>query len=235
VHPLPAPVVLADEERVAHLAAELVANRLRARPALRLLLSGERAPQGLYGALRAHARNGELPSAAATVLALDEYAGLAPDVDRSRSAALANELRGLRLRELQRLDGSAPDLAAECARYERRLHDVPLDLAVLGLGTDGHVAFDEPGSRLDEPTRVVRLTEATRAELGDVPEQALTVGLASLMSARELLVLATGASRAAALRAMLLEPASTGSRVSRSAACTAPSGSPGGDRRWPPC
>ena len=205
VHPVPAPVVLADEERVAHLAAELIANRLRARPALRLLLSGERAPLGLYAALRAHARYGELPSGAATVLVLDEYAGVAPDDARSRSAALAHELRGIRLGEFHRLDGSAPDLAAECARHERRLHEAPLDLAVLGLGTDGHVAFDEPGSRLDEPTRVVRLTGATRAELGGSPEQALTVGLASLMSARELLVLATGASRAAALRAMLLD------------------------------
>ena len=214
MHPVPAPVVLADEERVADLAAELIANRLRARPTLRLLLSGERAPLGLYAALRAHARYGELPSGSATVLALDEYAGLAPDDARSRSAALARELHGIRLSEFHRLDGSAPDLDAECARHERRLQEAPLDLAVLGLGTDGHVAFDEPGSRLDEPTRVVGLTEATRAELGGTQEQALTVGLAALMSARELLVLATGASRAAALRAMLLEPASAASPAS---------------------
>ena len=111
------------------------------------------------------------------MLALDEYAGLAPDDPRSRSAALGNELRGIRFRAFQPLDGSAADLAAECARHERLLNEAPLDLAVLGLGSDGHVAFDEPGSRLDEPTRVVRLTEATRAELGDVPEHALTVGL----------------------------------------------------------
>ena len=68
------------------------------------------------------------------------------------------------------------------------------------------MAFDEPGSRLDEPTRVVRLTDATRAELGSVPEHALTVGLGSMMRARELLVLATGSGRAAALRAMLVDP-----------------------------
>jgi glucosamine-6-phosphate deaminase len=206
VHPVPAPVVLADEERVAHLAAELIVNRLRARPALRMLLSGERAPMGLYAALRAHARNGELPSASATVLALDEHVGLAPGDARSRSAVLAHELRGIRLRGCHRLDGSAADLAAECARHEALLGEAPLDLAVLGLGADGHVAFDEPGSRLDEPTRVVRLTDATRLELGDdVPDQAITVGLASLLTARELLVLATGSSRAAALRAMLLD------------------------------
>jgi len=134
VHPVPAPLVLADDERVAQLAAELIANRLRARPTLRMLLSGERAPMGLYAALRAHARHGELPSASATVLALDEYAGLTPDDPRSRSAALAHELRGIRLRAFQPLDGSAADLAAECARHERLLNEAPLDLACWASG-----------------------------------------------------------------------------------------------------
>jgi len=205
VLPKPAPLVLADEERVARTAAELIANRLRARPAARLLLSGERAPAGLYAALRAHARHGELPSRSATVLTLDELVGLAPDDPRSRSAMLARELRGVELAALHRLDGAAADLAAECSRHQTELDAAPLDLAVLGLGSDGHVAFDEPGSRLDEPTREVRLTAETRRELGDGPERALTVGLGTVLASRELLVLATGASRAHALRAMLLD------------------------------
>ena len=207
--PQPPPLVLADEERVAHTAAELVANRLRARPALRLLLSGERAPTGLYEALRAHARHGELPARSATVLQLDEYVGLSAGDPRSRSAALARELRGVELGTLHALDGTAPDVATECARHQALLDAAPLDLAVLGLGADGQVAFDEPGSRLDEPTREVRLTDATRAELAheldDVPERALTVGLGSLLQARELLVVAAGGNRAAPLRAMLLD------------------------------
>jgi glucosamine-6-phosphate deaminase len=202
---VPPPLVLADEECVGHLAAELVANRLRARPALRLLLSGERTPPGMYAALRAHARHGELHSRSATVLALDEYIGLAPGDPRSRSGTLAHELRGIELAALHGLDGTAADLEAECARHQARLEEAPLDLAVLGLGSDGHIAFDGPGSRLDEPTRVVRLTAAARAELGDGSERALTVGLGALLQARELLVVATGAERAPALRAMLLD------------------------------
>jgi glucosamine-6-phosphate deaminase len=203
--PVPAPLVLADEERVAHIGAELIANRLRARPSLRMLLSGERAPMGLYAALRAHARRGELHSHSATVLQLDEYVGLSPQDPRSRSAMLARELRGIELGALHGLDGAAHDLVAECARHQARLDEAPLDLAVLGLGSDGHVAFDEPGSWLDEPTREVRLTLDTRAELPDAPERALTVGLGSLLRARELIVTATGESRAAALHAMLLD------------------------------
>ena len=202
---MPPPLVLADEERVGHLAAELVANRLRARPVLRLLLSGERTPPGMYAALRAHARHGELHSRSATVLALDEYVGLAPNDPRSRSGTLAHELRGIELAALHGLDGTAADLEAECARHQARLEEAPLDLAVLGLGSDGHIAFDGPGSRLDEPTREVRLTAAARAEHGSGPERALTVGLGALLQARELLVVATGAERAPALRAMLLD------------------------------
>jgi glucosamine-6-phosphate deaminase len=163
----------------------------------------------MYAALRAHARRGELASHAATVLQLDEYVGLAPTDPRSRSARLTRELRGIDVHALHLLDGTAADLIEECARHQRRLDAAPLDLAVLGLGTDGHVAFDEPGSRLDEPTRVVRLTGHTPAELTNevesVPNCALTVGLGSLLQARELLVTAIGASRAAALRAMLLD------------------------------
>jgi uncharacterized SAM-binding protein YcdF (DUF218 family) len=87
-----------------------------------------------------------------------------------------------------------------------------VDLAVLGLGLDGHVAFDEPGSRIDEPAHVVRLTDQTRADVGEafggpehVPERALTVGLGTLLAARELLLIVTGARKAAALRATLLD------------------------------
>jgi len=210
MYPVPPPLVLAGEERVAQTAAEVIANRLLARPELRLLLSGERTPVGMYAALRAHARHGELVSRRATVLQLDEYVGLAPADPHSRSARLAHEVRGIDLHALHRVDGTAPDLGAECARHQRLLDEAPLDLAVLGLGTDGHVAFDEPGSRLDERMRVVRLIGHTSAELtnevGTAPERAITVGLGSLLQARELLVTAIGPSRAGALRAMLLDP-----------------------------
>jgi glucosamine-6-phosphate deaminase len=214
VLPVPAPLVVADEERVAQTAAEVIANRLRARPQLRLLLSGDRAPPGMYAALRAHARHGELPSGDATVLQLDEYVGLGTDDPRSRAASLEHELRGIELRAVHRLDGAAVDLVAECARHQALLDEAPLDLAVLGLGADGHVAFDEPGSRLNQTTRVVRLNARTRAEAGGAPENALTVGLASLLSARELLLIATGAAHAPALRATLSDPPSAATPAS---------------------
>jgi glucosamine-6-phosphate deaminase len=214
VLPVPAPLVVADEDRVAHTAAEIVANRLRARPHLRLLLSGERTPLGMYAALRAHARHGELPAGEATVLQLDEYAGLGPEDAGSRAAALARELRGIPLAALHRLDGAAPDLAAECARHQALIDEAPLDLAVLGLGEDGHVAFDEPGSRPSDRVRRVALAATTIADAApdfggghNVPREALTVGLSTLLAAREILLLVTGSDKAQALRATLEDPA----------------------------
>jgi glucosamine-6-phosphate deaminase len=209
-----APLVLDDPHRVGRLAAELIRNRLIARPAARLLLPTGRTPGVMYEALRAHARAGTLPSGAATVLQLDEYAGLAPEDPRSFAAQLREQLDGVALRELRTLDGAAPDLGAEAERHAAALDEAPVDLAVLGLGRDGHVAFDEPPARLASGVLCVRLTEETRADAaaafggaGNVPEQALTTGLGNLYRARELLLLVTGEAKAEALRAMLEGPA----------------------------
>jgi glucosamine-6-phosphate deaminase len=211
--PGPAPLVLAGAEQVAQTAAELIANRLRARPHLRLLLPTGRTPLGVYAALRAHAARGELPSEAATVFQLDEYRGLGPDDERSFAAYLRRELHDIPHGAFHSLDGAASDAAAECARHQRLLDETPVDLAVLGLGHDGHVAFDEPGSSLEDGTRLVALHPQTRADaatdfggLGTVPTHALTVGLRTLLATRELLLLVTGAGKAEALRTMLLTP-----------------------------
>jgi glucosamine-6-phosphate deaminase len=114
---------------------------------------------------------------------------------------------------LATLDGAAPDLTAEAARHEAVVEAAPIDLAVLGLGRDGHVAFDEPPARLASGVRRVLLATETRADaaaafggLDRVPAEALTVGLGTLVRVRELILLVTGAAKAPALRATLEEP-----------------------------
>jgi len=205
-----APLVLADPRHVGLLAAELVANRIRARPMLRALLPTGHTPRGMYAALRAHGADGSLPTSHLSVLGLDEYLGLGGDDPRSFRATLDRELEGLPLGRREALDGAAADPAVEAARYQAVLDAAPIDLAVLGLGRDGHVAFDEPGSRPDDRVRRVALTETTIADAAadfrgaaNVPREALTVGLSTLLAARELLVVVTGAEKAEAMRAML--------------------------------
>lgn len=204
------PLVLGHHRNVALLAGELVANRLRARPDLRLILPTGHTPLGMYEVLRSHAADGSLASERATLFQLDEYLGLAPEDDRSYRAYLRRELAGIELGALHGLDGSAADPDAECARHQALLDEAPLELAVLGIGRDGHVAFDEPGSPPGAGVRRVELHPTTREDAasdfggtGAVPREALTVGLRTLLGARELLLLASGEAKAEALRAML--------------------------------
>jgi glucosamine-6-phosphate deaminase len=107
-------------------------------------------------------------------------------------------------------DGSAPDPEAECERYEAAIREAGgVDLCVLGIGRNGHIGFNEPGAPFDSRTRVVRLSESTRRvnasdfEEGKVPERAITVGMATIFEAREVLLLASGANKARAAAAAL--------------------------------
>jgi glucosamine-6-phosphate deaminase len=212
----PSPIVLADQAHVGALAAELVANRLRARPTSRLLLPTGHTPLPAYEALRAHALAGALPTSQATLFQLDEYCGIGRDHPRSYRGYIERELGPLGFGTTHTLNPDAPDLAAECARYDELLDEQPIGLAMLGLGTDGHVAFNEPGSRPEDGVRAVELREETRlaaaADFGssdEVPTGALTVGLRTLLRARELLVLVTGDKKGRALRALLHGPPTT--------------------------
>ncbi len=155
------PLVLGHHRNVALLAGELVANRLRARPDLRLILPTGHTPLGMYEALRAHALDGSLAPEGATLFQLDEYLGLGPDDERSYRAYLRRELSSVDFGTFHGLDGSAADPDAECARHQALLDEAPIDLVVLGIGRDGHVAFDEPGS---PPEAGVRRVRASRGD-----------------------------------------------------------------------
>jgi glucosamine-6-phosphate deaminase len=212
---------VADDRRVGAVAAELIVNRLAARPRARLLMSPGRPPDSTYAALRAHALAGDLNGSRPTVLQLDEYVGLGRADPRSLAAGLVAALRGVPLGSLVRLDGAAADLAAEAARHEAAVDAAPVDLALLGLGRDGHVAFDEPPATHASGVRVVELAADSREEAlaalasaRGAPARAITVGLGTLYRARELILLATGEAVAPALRATLEEPVGPGSPAS---------------------
>ena len=211
--PAPAPLVLAEPRHVGTVAAELMLNRLWARPHARMLLPTGRSPQSMYAVLRAHSRAGHLPPGTATVLQLDEYAGPGPGDPRSFAAQLREQLEGVPLGAIRTIDGAAPDPASEAARHAAVLEQAPIDLAVLGLGRDGHVAFDEPPARMASGVAVVSLAATTREDAAPafggaehVPATALTTGLGTLYRARELILLVSGAAKAPALRAMLEDP-----------------------------
>ncbi|GAB6876323.1 glucosamine-6-phosphate deaminase [Thermaerobacter litoralis] len=209
-------------------AAEAVARRLAARPSLRLALPTGHTPIGLYRRLVDLTRREGLRWDRARIFLLDEYLGLGPDHPGSFRRYMEDHL----LRHLDpapavdSLDGRAADPAAECARYEAALAAGGLDLVVLGIGRNGHIGFNEPGSPFQSRTRVVTLTpETRRANAPDfggdpeaVPPRALTVGIATILEGKEIFVLAAGAAKAPAVERAIqgpLDPALPASALQR--------------------
>ena len=152
---------------------------------------------------------------------LDEFQGLSPEHPSSFRTYMDQHLfgaLGLRPAQIGFLRGDAADPAAECARYEQAIAAAGgIDLLVCGLGTNGHIAFNEPGPLLWGPTHVAALLPETRAssaalfggELARVPTHALTMGMRTILRARRVLVLATGTAKAAAVAAMHHGPLTT--------------------------
>ena len=143
---------------------------------------------------------------------MDEYVGLPEDHPQSYHSFMRERLFSrvdIDPANAHLLDGNAPDLEAECARYEAAIAAAGgIDLFVGGVGEDGHIAFNEPGSSLSSRTRVKTLTRDTRAvnarffggDPAAVPATALTVGVGTIMDAREVMILVSGPAKARALR-----------------------------------
>jgi glucosamine-6-phosphate deaminase len=193
-------------------AADL-ADRLRATPALRLCLPTGATPVPVYEALVRRVRSGEATFADATVVLLDEWVGLPPgDPARCDTRLRAQLLDRLPAppAAVHAIDVDDSDLDAAVARHAAAA--VGLDLVVLGLGMNGHVGFNEPGSVPDSPTRIVRLAassrEAAMARYGarTVPTAGITVGMDRILAAGEVWLLVTGDRKAGILRRVLRDP-----------------------------
>ncbi|MEK7670612.1 MAG: glucosamine-6-phosphate deaminase [Bacteroidota bacterium] len=198
-------------------AARIVADRLRRKPNLVLGLATGSTPLGLYKELiRMHNEDG-LDFSKVTTFNLDEYVGLPPTHDQSYNYFMwKNLFDHLNIPEhsIHIPDGMANDIDGICEWYEEEMKKVGgIDLQILGIGANGHIAFNEPGSSLGSRTRVKTLTEKTRKDnarmfkgLPEVPKYALTMGVGTIMDARELLLIANGSGKADAIKAAVEGP-----------------------------
>ena len=211
-------VVVKDDERGMSLeAAEIVADRLRKNPRLVLGLATGGTPLGLYRELiRLHREEG-LDFSRVTTFNLDEYLGLPPDHDQSYHYFMRKNLfdhLNIPRKAIHIPDGTTTDPERTCEEYEAAIEKAGgIDLQVLGIGANGHIAFNEPGSSLGSRTRVKTLTEKTARDnsrffsAGEKPPAyALTMGVGTIMDARELLLLAAGPGKARAIRAAVEGP-----------------------------
>lgn len=203
-------VIAPDDDAVARIAADVVARTVGRRPAPVLGLATGSTPLATYARLIAIHRAGEVSLATAHAVLLDEYVGLAPDHPESYRSVIERALTDhvdLPTGQLHGPDVWTDDLAASCAAYEALLVELGgVDVQLLGIGTDGHIGFNEPGSSLSSRTRLKTLTSATRLDnarffsnVDEVPRHVVTQGLGTILDARHLLLLATGATKAAAV------------------------------------
>ncbi|WP_144790602.1 glucosamine-6-phosphate deaminase [Kocuria palustris] len=211
-------VVVATEEQAGRLAAEAVAAVVDRLPRPVLGLATGSSPRPVYRAIAQRVRDGALSLVHARAFLLDEYLGLPADHPQSYRAEIERELverTDLPSTAVQSLDGTAGDVEAECAAYERAIHDAGgVDLQLLGIGTDGHIGFNEPGSPLDSRTRRMRLAQRTREDnarffdddIDRVPTHCLTQGIATILQARHLVLLAFGEAKAEAVRQLVEGP-----------------------------
>jgi glucosamine-6-phosphate isomerase len=186
-------------------------RRLAERPGLRMCLPTGLTPTPVYAAMTAR----EVPWRQASVVLLDEWGGIPRDEPGSCDATLRRELLDhvdLPADRYRAIDAWAEDLDAECAAVDTWL-DEGLDLAVLGVGTNGHLGMNEPGSPPDARTRRVELAQATRDAAGRYfgdritpPTWGVTVGLRDILAASEVWVLASGAHKAPVVTASLEGP-----------------------------
>jgi glucosamine-6-phosphate deaminase len=209
-------VPLASVEEVAALAADTIEALVRARPACVLGLATGSSPVPAYAELVARHRAGSGPSYdEVRAFLLDEYVGLPAGHPQSYRATIARELTddlGLAADRVHGPDPTDPQTAG--AAYEQALLDAGgVDLQVLGIGSDGHLAFNEPGSSLASTTRIKTLTDTTRRDnarffgsLDEVPHHVMTQGLGTILRARHLLFLATGPGKADAVAAAVEGP-----------------------------
>jgi glucosamine-6-phosphate deaminase len=203
-------VIVPDAVAGGELIAETIAALLTRKPGALLGVATGSTPLPIYQALAAKAASGAVDVSRARICQLDEYVGLpAGHPESYRSVVLREVVRPLGLGEdaFMGPDGAAGDIAAACAEYDRALAAAGgVDLQLLGIGTDGHIGFNEPCSSLASRTRIKTLTRQTRQDNArffdspeEVPHHVITQGIGTILEARHLVLLATGEAKAEAV------------------------------------
>ncbi|HTM02543.1 MAG TPA: glucosamine-6-phosphate deaminase [Vicinamibacterales bacterium] len=210
--------VFESAEAAGRAVAGRVRDALAIKPPLVLGLAAGHTPVPAYVALRRMVAAGEIDFARASTVNLDEFVG----VERSHPGSFyrfmaAHLFDGIDIEpgHVHFLDGMAPNLVRECEQYEQTITALGgIDLQILGIGQNGHIAFNEPGDALIARTHVATLLPQTRAanaplfggDVTRVPAEALTMGVGTILEAREIVLIATGEMKAEAVLSMLQGP-----------------------------
>lgn len=211
-------VIVNEPQTIGRLGADAVEALVTSKPDAVLGVATGSSPLPIYVELGRRVASGRLSLSRCQAFALDEYVGLPVDHPQRYRNVIETEFvtpTDIPTQAVHVPDGAAPDLEKACADYEKAIADAGgIDLQLLGIGSDGHIAFNEPGSSLASRTRIKTLTAQTRADNarffgGDVdavPRHCLTQGVGTIMDARHLLLVATGRGKAEAIHRMVEGP-----------------------------
>jgi glucosamine-6-phosphate deaminase len=204
-----------DEQALSAALATRVIETITAQPSLVLGLATGRTPLGLYREIRERSGGHKIDWSQVKTFNLDEFAGLEPSHPNSYRAFMQAELFdhvSIEPGNIEFLNGAAPDLRRECRRYEDAIASAGgIDLQILGIGANGHIGFNEPADGLCATTHIAHLEEESRRANaqrfdGDwtaVPQRALSMGMSTILGARNIVLIATGAEKAGAVHGMI--------------------------------
>ncbi len=216
-------IITPDYQSISNWAANYVASRINAanptpEKPFKLGCPTGSSPLGMYKALIELYKQGKVSFENVVTFNMDEYVGLPEEHPESYHSFMWNNFFShinIKKENVHILDGNAADLEAECAAYEAAIEAAGgIDLFMGGIGPDGHVAFNEPFSSLTSRTRIKTLTTDTKiansrffgGDVNAVPSTALTVGVGTVMAAKEVLILCNGHNKARALQAAVEGP-----------------------------
>ena len=208
----------ADDYRgMSRIAANIISAQIILKPDCVLGLATGSTPIGTYEELVERYNKGDLDFSAVTTVNLDEYKGLTKDNDQSYYYFMHHHLFdhvNIPAENINLPDGTEPDSEKECARYEGLIRSLGgADLQLLGLGHNGHIGFNEPADAFDNETHCVDLQESTIeankrffASADDVPRQAYTMGIGTIMRAKKILLVASGKDKAGIVKRAFTGP-----------------------------
>jgi glucosamine-6-phosphate deaminase len=210
-------VIVEDSAAQGELVATAIAKLVAVKPDALLGVATGSSPLPIYEALATRVADGSLDVSRLRVCQLDEYVGLPAGHPESYREVVRREVverLGLPAASFMGPDGAAADIVAACAAYEQALADAGgVDLQILGIGSDGHIGFNEPCSSLSSRTRIKTLTQQTRIDnarfftsLDEVPHHVITQGIGTILEARHVVLMATGAGKAEAVAATVEGP-----------------------------
>lgn len=210
-------VIVESSTEVGLVAAAKIAQVIRRRPDAVLGLATGSSPLTIYAELARQVREEGLDCSAVRAFALDEYVGLPAGHPQSYRSVIQREVvepLGMAAELVHVPDGTAADVVAACAAYEQRITEIgPVDIQILGIGSNGHIGFNEPTSSFASRTRIKTLAPKTRSDnarffdsLDAVPTHCLTQGLATILDARQLVLVAHGEPKAEAVAGMVEGP-----------------------------